>query len=168
MTLARTRALTYYLDSMKNRKRPRDTAEMAKLIVDIATEKETNVKPVENDGAVKRGTARAKALSARKRTAIAKTQPPRAGVRKETRSKAGFGMACRSPSLSPAIGRLDYFSSTEPTHTVSSGLPLAVVLDLSSRRVVGWSMRHTLEKSLMMCLGQRWHIETLRPACCNR
>jgi hypothetical protein len=57
---------------MKNPKRPRDTAEMAKQIVDIATHQVPNVRPVSNDGAVKRGKARAEALSPRKRKAIAK------------------------------------------------------------------------------------------------
>ena len=40
-------------------------------------------------------------------------------------------------------------------------LYLAVVLDLASRRVIGWSMRHTLERALTldalaMALAQRW------------
>jgi hypothetical protein len=70
--MANLRQSDNYLDRMKNPKRPRDTAEMAKLIVDIATEKEPNEKPVQNEGAVRRGKARAKALSPRKRSAIAK------------------------------------------------------------------------------------------------
>lgn len=45
-----------------------------------------------------------------------------------------------------------------PTH--EGWLYLAVVLDLSSRRVVGWSMKHTLEKSLV--------IDALRAAIAHR
>ena len=57
---------------MKNPKRPRDTAELAKLIVEIATHEKPNVKPLANDAAVRRGNARADALTPRKRSAIAK------------------------------------------------------------------------------------------------
>jgi hypothetical protein len=57
---------------MKNPKRPRDTAEIAKMIVDIATEKRPNIKPVSNEGAVRRGVARKEALSKKTRVAIAK------------------------------------------------------------------------------------------------
>lgn len=57
---------------MKNPQRPRDTAELAQLIVDIATDKKPNIKPVANEGAVRRGEARAAALPAKRRKAIAK------------------------------------------------------------------------------------------------
>ena len=57
---------------MKNPQRPRDTAELAQLIVDITTGKEPNVAPVANEGAVRRGKARAAALPAKRRKAIAK------------------------------------------------------------------------------------------------
>jgi hypothetical protein len=72
VTVADRRESAYYVVNMRYPKRPRDTAEMAKVIVDIATEKQPNTKPVSNEGAVKRGVARAQSLSARKRSAIAK------------------------------------------------------------------------------------------------
>lgn len=58
--------------NMRPPKRPRDTAELAKQIVAIATHEEPNIRPIANEGAVKRGEARARALSPRKRKAIAK------------------------------------------------------------------------------------------------
>jgi hypothetical protein len=72
VTLARRGESPYYLDKMKNPKRPRDTAEMAQMIVDIATERIPNEKPIPNQAAVRRGLARKEALSPRKRVAIAK------------------------------------------------------------------------------------------------
>jgi hypothetical protein len=57
---------------MKNPRRPRDTAELAKQIVDIATGKREKDGPVENEGAAKRGRARAEALTPKQRKAIAK------------------------------------------------------------------------------------------------
>lgn len=63
-------------------KRPRDPAQHAKLIVEIATGEKPNDSPKGQDspatearrkGGVKGGAARARALSARKRKAIAKT-----------------------------------------------------------------------------------------------
>jgi hypothetical protein len=53
-------------------KRPRDTAELAKQIVEIATHELPNIKPVPNEGAAKRGHARAAALPKKRRVAIAK------------------------------------------------------------------------------------------------
>ena len=57
--------------------RPRDPNQLAKLILDIATGEAENVKPVapkaaQRKGGLKGGKARAKRLSARKRTAIAR------------------------------------------------------------------------------------------------
>jgi hypothetical protein len=65
-------SVTGYDIRMKNPRRPRDTAEMAKLIVDIATHELPNEKPVVNESAAKRGHARAAALSPKRRKAIAK------------------------------------------------------------------------------------------------
>lgn len=61
----------------KKPKRPRDPNQLAKMIVDIATGEAENVKPAapneaRRKGGLKGGKARAKALSARKRAAIAK------------------------------------------------------------------------------------------------
>ena len=54
-------------------KRPRDTAGLAKFVVEIATGKRDNDKPKEaSDRAVKGGIARARKLSKTKRAAIAK------------------------------------------------------------------------------------------------
>jgi hypothetical protein len=54
-------------------KRPRDTAQLAKFMVEMATGKRPKDGPMPGDeAAVERGNARAKALSPRKRTAIAK------------------------------------------------------------------------------------------------
>jgi len=54
-------------------KRPRDTAQLAKFMVDMATGKQPKDAPAPEDAAaVKRGNARAEALSPRKRKAIAK------------------------------------------------------------------------------------------------
>lgn len=53
-------------------KRPRDTAQLAKYIVDVATGVLPNVKPVVDEAAVRRGVARAESLSPAKRRAIAK------------------------------------------------------------------------------------------------
>jgi len=54
-------------------KRPKDSADLARFVVEIATGERDNDKPTElNDAAVKRGKARAKALSPRRRRAIAK------------------------------------------------------------------------------------------------
>jgi hypothetical protein len=57
---------------MRYPKRPKDSAELAAQIVSIATHEQPNVRPVPNDGATKRGKARAKALSKHERVAIAK------------------------------------------------------------------------------------------------
>jgi len=67
---------------MKKEKRPRDTNQLAKNIVDLAIGEATEVKPeeVKNPhavelgrlGGLKGGDARAKKLSAKKRSAIAK------------------------------------------------------------------------------------------------
>lgn len=56
---------------MRYPKRPRDTAELAAEIVSIAVHEEPNVRPVANEGAVRRGRARAKALTKKKRVSIA-------------------------------------------------------------------------------------------------
>ena len=67
----------------KNPKRPRDTNQLAKFIVDLATGEQTEPKPAETGkdpaavalgrkGAIKGGKARAKSLSPAKRKAIAK------------------------------------------------------------------------------------------------
>lgn len=61
-----------YFGNVRTPKRPRDTAELAAEIVAIATHELPNTQPVANDGAVKRGVARAKALSPKRRKAIAK------------------------------------------------------------------------------------------------
>jgi hypothetical protein len=54
-------------------KRPRDTAQLAKFMVEMATGKRPKDGPAPADeAAVERGKARAKALSPRKRRAIAK------------------------------------------------------------------------------------------------
>jgi len=54
-------------------KRPRDTAELAKFVVEIATGERENTKPREADtAAVSRGKARAGSLSAKRRKTIAK------------------------------------------------------------------------------------------------
>jgi hypothetical protein len=54
-------------------KRPRDTAQLAKFMVEMATGKRPKDGPQPaNEAAVGRGKARAKALSPRKRTAIAR------------------------------------------------------------------------------------------------
>lgn len=54
-------------------KRPRDTAQLAKFMVEMATGKRPKDGPKPDDeAAVERGNARAKALSPRKRKAIAK------------------------------------------------------------------------------------------------
>jgi len=54
-------------------KRPRDSAQLAKFIVDIATGKRPNTRPTPgDDAAVDRGKARANALTPRRRVAIAK------------------------------------------------------------------------------------------------
>lgn len=63
---------------MANRpNRPRDPNQLAKLILDIATGEKENVRPAapkvgQRKGGLKGGKARAKALSPRKRKAIAK------------------------------------------------------------------------------------------------
>lgn len=49
-------------------------------------------------------------------------------------------------------------------------LYLAIVLDLRSRRVIGWAMRHTLEwelagDALVMALGQRQFARTRAVRC---
>ena len=61
----------------KRPKRPRDPMQLAKLIGDIATGQAENVRPAppneaRRKGGLKGGKARAKKLSAKKRTAIAK------------------------------------------------------------------------------------------------
>jgi hypothetical protein len=61
----------------KKPKRPRDPNQLAKLVVDIATGKAENVKPVapregQRKGGLKGGKSRAKKLSAARRKAIAK------------------------------------------------------------------------------------------------
>ena len=54
-------------------KRPRDTAQLAKFIVDVATGAKPNEKPKIADAkAVERGKARAESLTPAKRSAIAK------------------------------------------------------------------------------------------------
>ncbi len=54
-------------------KRPRDTAELAKFVVEIATGERPDDRPVEqSERAVKGGVARAQKLSKTKRTAIAR------------------------------------------------------------------------------------------------
>lgn len=54
-------------------KRPRDTAQLAKFMVEMATGKRPKDGPTPDDkAAVERGNARAKSLSSRKRKAIAK------------------------------------------------------------------------------------------------
>jgi hypothetical protein len=54
-------------------KRPRDTAQLAKFMVDMATGKRPKDGPEpDDDAAVERGKARAKALSPARRKAIAK------------------------------------------------------------------------------------------------
>ena len=54
-------------------KRPRDTAQLAKFMVEMAAGKRPKDGPEpDDDAAVERGRARAKALSPRKRAAIAK------------------------------------------------------------------------------------------------
>jgi hypothetical protein len=54
-------------------KRPRDTAQLAKFMVEMAAGKRPrDVPKPDNEAAVERGKARADALSPRKRTAIAK------------------------------------------------------------------------------------------------
>jgi hypothetical protein len=54
-------------------KRPRDTAQLAKFMVEMAAGEHPKDGPGPNDeAAVERGNARAKALSPRKRSAIAK------------------------------------------------------------------------------------------------
>jgi len=54
-------------------KRPRDTAQLAKFMVDMATGERPKDGPVpDDDAAVERGRARAQKLSPRKRKAIAK------------------------------------------------------------------------------------------------
>lgn len=62
----------------------------------------------------------------------------------------------------PAIGGVDRVWASDITYvpTAEGWLYLAVVLDLGSRRVVGWAMRVTLEEALVldalaMALGQR-------------
>jgi len=55
-------------------KRPRDTAQIAKLIVDIATGEAPDSRPTPaNERAVSRGVARGKSLSKRRRREIAST-----------------------------------------------------------------------------------------------
>jgi hypothetical protein len=55
-------------------KRPRDTAQLAKFMVEMATGKRPKDGPLPEDtAAVKRGKARADSLSSRKRRAIAKS-----------------------------------------------------------------------------------------------
>lgn len=57
----------------KHPKRPKDSAELAKLIVDIASHETPNDPyPFADEAASKRGHARADALTARRRKAIAK------------------------------------------------------------------------------------------------
>ncbi len=54
-------------------KRPRDTAQLAKFMVEMATGKRPKDGPkADNGAAVERGNARAAALSPKKRSAIAK------------------------------------------------------------------------------------------------
>lgn len=54
-------------------KRPRDTAQLAKFMVEMATGKRPKDAPkLDDEAAVERGNARAKSLSPRKRSAIAK------------------------------------------------------------------------------------------------
>ena len=44
---------------------------------------------------------------------------------------------------------------------------LAVILDLASRRVVGWAVRPTLETDLVLAaLHLRWGGDAFVPACC--
>lgn len=62
---------------MAKPKRPRDVNQLAKLILDIATGGEENVKPVapkagQRKGGLKGGKARAKKLGAKRRRSIAK------------------------------------------------------------------------------------------------
>lgn len=55
-------------------KRPRDTAQLAKYIVDVATGEQPNIKPkVADPKAVKRGEARAKHLTPERRSEIARS-----------------------------------------------------------------------------------------------
>ncbi|MCF8496538.1 MAG: histone H1 [Alphaproteobacteria bacterium] len=61
----------------KNPKRPRDPNQLAKLIVDISTGEEENVKPQkkkegQRQGGLSGGKARAESLNAEERRAIAK------------------------------------------------------------------------------------------------
>ena len=54
-------------------KRPRDTSQLAKLVVDIATGQAPDSRPVEvSAGASQRGHARTKALSKKRRSEIAR------------------------------------------------------------------------------------------------
>lgn len=54
-------------------RRPKDSADLARLVVEIATGQRENDKPVEqSESAVKGGIARAQKLSKTKRTAIAR------------------------------------------------------------------------------------------------
>jgi transposase InsO family protein len=62
----------------------------------------------------------------------------------------------------PAIGGVNRVWASDLTYvpTQEGWLYLAVVLDLASRRVIGWAMRHTLERgltldALRMALAQR-------------
>ena len=57
---------------MPNPKPPRDSAQLAKYVVDVATGALPNVKPVVDEAAVRRGVARAESLSPARRKAIAK------------------------------------------------------------------------------------------------
>ena len=65
-----------------------------------------------------------------------------------------FAVAAIGEADRVGVGDITYVSTRE------GWLSLAVVLDLASRRVIGWAMRHTLERALTldaltMALGQR-------------
>lgn len=63
----------YFARMAKLPKRPRDTAQLAKFMVEMATGERPKDAPVQDDAAaVERGKARAKKLSPRKRKTIAK------------------------------------------------------------------------------------------------
>jgi hypothetical protein len=61
----------YFADMAKLPKRPRDSAQLAKFIVDVASGQLPNEKPIV-DSTAERGHARARSLTPKRRKAIAK------------------------------------------------------------------------------------------------
>ena len=77
--------------------------------------------------------------------------PPTAGTRCRWR-RTGWSETSHRPSEHGLVGRHTYIATDE------GWLFLAVVIDLFSRRVVGWSLRPHMQRSLVIdALEMAWH-----------